>query len=157
MRGHWKYSLAVAAAAALVATSRGAIRASSPEAYLRLAQADAPSSVSGEAPAFSFFMWLRRSETDTQPMFVLEIPGAFDLLVDPADQSIRSHRGGEGGPAGAGVGLELVLPLRDGKGQVPLNEWILIGVSWDGSTGQFHGWARSENLPRVQDSVFAPG
>ena len=86
-------------------------------------------------------------------MFVLEIPGAFDLLVDPADQSIRSHRGGAGG----GKGLELVLPLRDGNGQVPLDEWILIGVSWDMLTGQFQGWARSETLPRVQDAVAAPG
>ena len=52
MREHWKYALAAAAAVALVATSRAAIRASSPDAYLRVAQADAPSSVSGGVPAW---------------------------------------------------------------------------------------------------------
>lgn len=157
MQGHWTYSLAAGATAALVAASQGAIRASSPDSFVQLAQVNGPSVVTSGAPAFSCFVWIHRSDADSQPMYILEIPGAFDLLVDPADQSIRSHRGGTGGPGGAGVALELILPLRDRTGEVPLDEWILLGISWNNSTGEFRGWARSENLPRVQDSIVAPG
>ncbi|MEE8117433.1 MAG: hypothetical protein V3T28_10015, partial [Gemmatimonadales bacterium] len=137
---------------ALSTVGHAAIHAQSGSTYLQVLQGYGPSALVGMPGEFSFFMWLRRTSSDVDPMFVLESPGAFDLLLDPQDQSIRLHRGGEKAPS-----LELVLSLHDGGGQVPVGEWILIGASWDGSTGDFKAWARSENVARVADAVVAPG
>jgi hypothetical protein len=52
--------------------------------------------------------------------------------------------------------LEIALPLRDGSGLVPLDEWILIAASWDAAEGRFEGWARSEGAGPVQDVVIDP-
>ena len=139
------------AAVALSAAAHAGIRAQSESTYLRVLQGHGPSVLVGLPGQFSFFMWVRRTCSDTNPMFILESPGAFDLLIDPQDESIRLHRGGSKGS------LELVLLLHDGGGQVPLDEWILIGASWDGWTGDFKAWARSENVARVEDAVVAPG
>jgi len=139
------------ASAALGTAAQAAIHAQSGATYLQVLQGHGPSVLAGLPGEFSFFMWVRRTSSDTDPMFILESPGAFDLLVDPQDQTIRLHRGGSKGS------LELVLLLHDGGGQVPLDEWILIGASWDGSTGDFKAWARSQNVARVSDAVVAPG
>ena len=140
------------ATVALSTVGHAAIRAQSGSTYLQVLQGHGPSVLAELPGEFSFFMWLRRTSSDVSAMFVLEAPGAFDLLLDPQDQTIRLHRGGQKASS-----LELVLSLHDGGGQVPLDEWILIGASWDGSTGDFKAWARSENVARVADAVVAPG
>ncbi len=140
------------ATVALSTVGHAAIHTQSGSTYLQVLQGYGPSVLVGVPGEFSFFMWLRPTSTDVETMFVLEVPGAFDLLLDPQDQSIRLHRGGQKASS-----LELVLSLHDGGGQVPLDEWILIGASWDGLTGDFKAWARSENVARVADAVVAPG
>ena len=150
--GRRRFCAVAVATAAVTAAGHAAIRAQTGSCYLQVLQGHGPTVLAELPGEFSFFMWVRRTASGPDPMYILESPGAFDLLVDPQDQSIRLHRGLQQASP-----LELVLLLHDVKGQVPVDEWILVGASWDGATGDFRAWARSESVARMDDAAVAPG
>jgi hypothetical protein len=124
------------------------IVAQSPDSSIRLDATFNPPALAEGSTQFSFLMWLHRTHSDAQPLSILDVPGAFRVYVDGVAESINAQLGGT--PAA----LEVALLLRDGGGSVPLDEWMLIAVSWDAAAGRFEGWAQSESAGPVQDVVI---
>ncbi len=146
-----RVAVALLAGLCCAGAARAAIEASSGQATVRLPQSEAPAALGAGADAFSFIMWLRRAADDAAPMYLIHAPGALRVYVDPSIQAIRAELEGPNDT------LSIALPLRDGGGNVPVGEWILIAVSWDRPSGVFAGWARSETVGTVADGVTQPG
>ncbi len=134
------------------AAAQGAVEAPTTDASLRIAQSNLTAVVDAVPQSFSLVMWLRRTAAVEPPAQVLDMPGSFELLVDSSTQTIRSRL-----LDAEGDSIELALPLRDGDGMVPRDEWILIAVSWHSGLGRFAGWARADSAPRAGASMISPG
>jgi hypothetical protein len=129
----------------------GAIRAETPGAFVRIAQANVPPVLEPAGrSSFSFLMWLQRSGEADPRMSLLDVPGAISVSIDAADRAVRARL------AGSPAALEVLLPLQEG-GSVPLGQWILLAVSFDRASGTLQGWARSELIGPVHEAVRLPG
>lgn len=139
------------AAAAMCPGAAGAIRATSPQAGLRIDQSLIPAEL-GESPdVFSLVMWVKRSADDAEPMYLVAVRGVVELLIDPDANSILARLGDQSG------GIQMNLPLHGGSGSVPLDEWMLIAVTWEQAAGRIEAWARSEGTGLVGVSAIFPG
>ena len=78
---------------------------------------------------------------------MLELPGVFSLEAEPDTGTFLATL--EGAP----TDLELTLSF---PGAMPVDEWMLVAVTWDGNTGRFEAAARAESGPLLGDVIIDP-